>query len=61
MSFDTSGTPEFDGWEWVNYWYPINAVVSFKRNVYRHALQEFSEKTCALSSNLEVLKYVSLA
>ena len=44
VRFDTSGTPEFDGWEWVNYWYPINSVVSFKRNVYRHALQEFSEK-----------------
>ena len=44
VRFDTSGTPEFDGWEWVNYWYPVNAVVSFKRNVYRHALQEFSEK-----------------
>ena len=35
---------ELVGWEWVNYWYPINSVVSFKRNVYRHALQEFSEK-----------------
>ena len=44
VRFDTSGTPEFDGWEWVNYWYPVNSVVSFKRNVYRHALQEFSEK-----------------
>ena len=33
---------EFDGWEWVNYWYPIESVVSFKRNVYRHALTEFA-------------------
>jgi len=43
VRFDTSGTPEFDDWEWVNYWYPINAVISFKSNVYRNALQEFSQ------------------
>lgn len=43
VRFDASGIPEFDGWEWVNYWYPINAVISFKRNVYRNALQEFSQ------------------
>ena len=42
VRFDTTGTPEFDGWEWVNYWYPINSVVSFKRNVYRNALLEFA-------------------
>ena len=42
VRFDATGTPEFDGWEWVNYWYPINSVVSFKRNVYRNALLEFA-------------------
>ena len=42
VCFDTSGSPEFDGWQWVNYWYPINSVVSFKRNVYRNALHEFA-------------------
>jgi putative (di)nucleoside polyphosphate hydrolase len=42
VRFDTTGTPEFDGWEWVNYWYPINSVVSFKRSVYRNALLEFA-------------------
>lgn len=52
IRFDTSGTPEFDGWEWVNYWYPINAVVSFKRNVYRSALQEFSEENARLENQL---------
>ncbi len=25
--------PEFDDWCWVNYWYPVNQVVDFKRNV----------------------------
>ncbi len=42
VCFNATGTPEFDGWEWVNYWYPIDSVVSFKRNVYRNALMEFA-------------------
>jgi len=40
--------PEFDGWAWVSYWYPLGQVVSFKREVYRRALRD-------LSSNLFVL------
>lgn len=43
INFDATGNPEFDGWEWVSYWYPINQVVSFKQNVYRQALAEFSQ------------------
>lgn len=35
-------SPEFDQWRWVSYWYPINNVVSFKRDVYRRALKELS-------------------
>lgn len=42
VRFDATGSPEFDSWEWVNYWYPIDSVVSFKRNVYRNALLEFA-------------------
>lgn len=34
--------PEFDGWQWVSYWYPLNQVVSFKREVYRKALLELA-------------------
>ncbi len=36
------GHPEFDRWQWVSYWYPLNRVVSFKRDVYRRALRELS-------------------
>jgi len=32
--------PEFDDWKWVSYWYPINQVINFKRDVYRRALKE---------------------
>ncbi|XBS69009.1 RNA pyrophosphohydrolase [Acerihabitans sp. KWT182] len=36
------GTPEFDGWRWVSFWYPVRQVVSFKRDVYRRVMKEFS-------------------
>ena len=32
--------PEFDDLCWVNYWHPVNQVISFKRDVYRKALTE---------------------
>lgn len=35
-------TPEFDHWQWVSYWYPIDKVVNFKREVYRKALMELA-------------------
>lgn len=43
VRFDSTDTPEFDGWRWVEYWYPIREVVFFKRDVYRRALQELVE------------------
>lgn len=39
---DNSDEPEFDNWRWVNYWYPLQEVVSFKREVYRLALEELA-------------------
>lgn len=39
-----SEDPEFDGWEWVSYWYPLAKVVSFKRDVYRQALAELAPR-----------------
>lgn len=39
-----SENPEFDGWKWVSYWYPLDQVVSFKRDVYRKALKELAHK-----------------
>lgn len=50
VRFDTCGTPEFDDWQWVNYWYPVNSVISFKRTVYRNALQEFSAANARLQT-----------
>jgi putative (di)nucleoside polyphosphate hydrolase len=35
-----SGKPEFDAWRWHEYWVPVEAVIDFKRDVYRQALTE---------------------
>lgn len=32
--------PEFDRWRWTKYWETVDQVVSFKRKVYRQALDE---------------------
>ena len=40
VRFDCSARPEFDGWRWVDFWYPVDEVVFFKREVYRKALTE---------------------
>lgn len=36
----TSEKPEFDAWRWHEYWVPLEAVIEFKREVYREALAE---------------------
>jgi len=46
-----SKKPEFDGWCWVNYWEPVNRVVSFKQAVYQLALEELESSLC-LGRNL---------
>ncbi len=40
VDFCTHETPEFDGFQWVSYWYPVRRVVAFKRDVYRKAMKE---------------------
>jgi len=40
FDLSTSRKPEFDGWKWVNYWYPIEDVIFFKRRVYQCALAQ---------------------
>ncbi|HLR86470.1 MAG TPA: RNA pyrophosphohydrolase [Wenzhouxiangella sp.] len=36
LAFDDR--PEFDAYRWVDFWYPVDHVISFKRRVYRRAL-----------------------
>lgn len=40
FNLDVTEKPEFDGWKWVSYWYPVDQVVYFKKRVYRCALQQ---------------------
>ena len=42
VTLDLNDTPEFDHWKWVSYWYPLNQVISFKREVYRRAMKELA-------------------
>lgn len=46
-------TPEFDQYCWASYWYPINNVVAFKRDVYRRALKELSFVHSQYESSLD--------
>ena len=42
VRLDLADKPEFDGWRWVDYWHPLTEVVSFKRSVYKRALNELA-------------------
>ncbi|MDT8448709.1 MAG: RNA pyrophosphohydrolase [Wenzhouxiangellaceae bacterium] len=39
VRLDASDSPEFDTWRWVDFWYPAENVISFKRRVYKRALR----------------------
>lgn len=42
ITLDHSSSAEFSDWRWVSYWYSLNQVVAFKREVYRRALKALS-------------------
>jgi putative (di)nucleoside polyphosphate hydrolase len=42
VRLDASDTPEFDRWQWVDYWRPLDEVIFFKRHVYARALDELA-------------------
>jgi putative (di)nucleoside polyphosphate hydrolase len=42
VQLDLNDKPEFDHWRWVSYWYPLNQIISFKREVYRRAMKELA-------------------
>lgn len=39
FSLDTTDEPEFSQYRWVDFWYPAENVITFKRGVYRKALK----------------------
>ena len=40
IKLDNEAFPEFDKYEWVSFWQPLNRIVDFKREAYRKALSE---------------------
>ncbi len=42
VKLDATDQPEFDDWQWVDFWHPLEHVVHFKRCVYEKALYQFS-------------------
>ncbi len=42
VDLGSAGKPEFDEWQWIDYWRPLDEIVFFKRNVYRKALTELA-------------------
>ena len=42
VQLDACDHPEFDEWRWVDYWSPVQHIVSFKRDVYAQALKELA-------------------
>jgi putative (di)nucleoside polyphosphate hydrolase len=42
LRLDLTEKPEFDAWRWVDFWYPVDNVVLFKREVYLRALHHLS-------------------
>ena len=50
---DHQGPAEFDQWRWVSYWYPLDKVVAFKRDVYRRALKELAPAHSQLEAAIE--------
>lgn len=55
INLEYSDNPEFDGWEWVDYWQPMRDVVFFKRKVYKRALTEFAPVLDVPVTNSELL------
>lgn len=40
INLNLHDSPEFDDWKWENFWYPLQDVVYFKKEVYSAALNE---------------------
>ncbi|KGQ37344.1 RNA pyrophosphohydrolase [Gallibacterium genomosp. 1] len=59
INMNVGSSPEFDGWRWVSFWYPVRQVVSFKRDVYRKIMKEFSAVLFSQKENETVASTVN--
>ena len=53
INMSTTKSPEFDGWRWVSFWYPVRQVISFKKEVYRKVMKEFAAVLFTNKSSIE--------
>jgi putative (di)nucleoside polyphosphate hydrolase len=51
VCLNTSSKPEFDEWQWIEYWRAVDQIVDFKRQVYEMALTELERFLPNLSFN----------
>ena len=42
IKLDTHSDIEFDDWEWVDYWHPIEEVIEFKKMIYEDMLKSLA-------------------
>lgn len=47
IRLDVAEKPEFNQFRWVDFWYPVKHVISFKRRVYQRALQQLEPLVAA--------------
>jgi len=55
VKLDATESPEFDSWRWVDFWYPLQNVVNFKRGVYHRALLHLAPAAQQLASGSDIL------
>jgi putative (di)nucleoside polyphosphate hydrolase len=55
VRLDLTEKPEFDSWRWVDFWYPVDHVVTFKRHVYARALVHLAPQAQAMAIGVTIL------
>ncbi len=55
VKLDVTDKPEFSEFRWVEFWYPLDHVVSFKREVYMRALQHLAPVAQGLALGASIL------
>jgi putative (di)nucleoside polyphosphate hydrolase len=59
VSLNRYRKPEFDDWQWLEYWEPLKTVVYFKRKVYRKAMMELGAFLMLESVKVSASSYLS--
>jgi len=57
ISLRATPHPEFDAWRWHEYWVPLEAVIEFKRDVYRLGLEQLANYLEVAPRNIGLSPY----